>query len=103
MKLNAYKTKTMIVSRSRTMHPQSPPLTVSGTVLKESVHLDILVVTFHSKITFEKHIYFALFPVQFLRGSVCLGNPGKYFTIGCSSGDAFAVLSYLLWSGVVLG
>ena len=28
MKLNASKTKTMIVSRSRTMHPQSPPLTI---------------------------------------------------------------------------
>ena len=27
MKLNASKTKTMIVSRSRTMHPQLPPLT----------------------------------------------------------------------------
>ena len=27
MKLNASKTKTMIVPRSRTMHPQSPPLT----------------------------------------------------------------------------
>ena len=26
MKLNASKTKTLIVSRSRTMHPQSPPL-----------------------------------------------------------------------------
>ena len=25
MKLNASKTKTMIVSRSRTIHPQSPP------------------------------------------------------------------------------
>ena len=29
MKLNASKTKTMIVSRSRTMHPQSPPLTMT--------------------------------------------------------------------------
>ena len=28
MKLNASKTKTMIVSRSRTMHPQSPPMTM---------------------------------------------------------------------------
>ena len=28
IKLNASKTKTMIVSRSRTMHPQSPPLTI---------------------------------------------------------------------------
>ena len=41
MKLNARKTKTMIVSRSRTMHPQSPPLTIDGTVLKESDDLDI--------------------------------------------------------------
>ena len=48
-------TKTMIVSRSRTMHPQSPPLTVGGTVLKEFVDLDILGVTFDSKMTFEKH------------------------------------------------
>ena len=31
MKLNASKTKTMIVSRSCTMHPQSPPLTIGGT------------------------------------------------------------------------
>ena len=36
MKLNASKTKAMIVSRSRTMHPQSPALTIDGTVLKES-------------------------------------------------------------------
>ena len=36
MKVNASKTNTMIVSRSRTMHPQSPPLTINGTVLKES-------------------------------------------------------------------
>ena len=28
MKLNASKTMTMIVSRSRTVHPQSPPLTI---------------------------------------------------------------------------
>ena len=42
MKLNASKTKTMIVSRSRTMPPQSPPLTIDGTVLKESDDLDIL-------------------------------------------------------------
>ena len=33
MKLTASKTKTMIVSRSRTLHPQSPPLTIGGTVL----------------------------------------------------------------------
>ena len=56
MKLNASKTKTMIVSRSRTMHPQSPPLTIDGTVLKESDYLDRLGVTFDSKLTFEKHL-----------------------------------------------
>ena len=42
MKLNASKTKTMIVSRSRKMHPQSPPLTIGGTVLEESDDLVIL-------------------------------------------------------------
>ena len=54
MKLNASKTKTMIVSRSLTMHPQSPPLTIGGTVLKESDDLVILGVTFDSKMTFKK-------------------------------------------------
>ena len=59
MKLNASKTMTMIVSRSRTMHPQLPLLTIGGTVLKESDDLDILDilgVTFDSKMTFEKHL-----------------------------------------------
>ena len=56
MKLNASKTKTMIVSRSRTMYLQSHLLTIGGTVLKESVDLDILEVTFNSKITLEKHL-----------------------------------------------
>ena len=36
IKLNASKAKTMIVSRSLTMHPQSPSSTIGGTVLKES-------------------------------------------------------------------
>ena len=56
MKLNAGKTKTMIVSRSRTMRPQSPPLTVGGTMLKEYVALDVLGVTFDSRLTFENHL-----------------------------------------------
>ena len=50
MKLNASKTQTMIVSRSRTMHPQSPPLTIGETVLKESNDIVIL------GMTFEKHL-----------------------------------------------
>ena len=56
MKLNPTKTKTMIVSRSRTVHPQSPSLTIGGTVLKESDDLVILGVTFDSRMTFEKHL-----------------------------------------------
>ena len=54
--MNAIKTKTMIVSRSRTMHPQSSLLTIGGTVLKDSGDLVILEVTFDSKMTFEKHL-----------------------------------------------
>ena len=56
LKLNASKTKTLIVSRLRTMHPQSPAITIGGTVLKESDDLVILGVTFDSKMTFEKHL-----------------------------------------------
>ena len=54
MKLNASKTTTMIVSRSLSMHPLSPLLTIGGTVLKESDDLVIFEVTFDSKMTFEK-------------------------------------------------
>ena len=56
MKLNASETKTMIVSTSGTIHPQSPALTVGRTVLKESDDLVILLVTFDSKMNFEKHL-----------------------------------------------
>ena len=56
MKLNASKTKTMIVSRSRTVHPQLTPLTLYGTVLKESAELVILRVMFDAKMTFQKHL-----------------------------------------------
>ena len=38
------------------MHPQSPLLTIVGTVLKESDDLVILGVTFDTKMTFEKHL-----------------------------------------------
>ena len=51
MRLNASKTKTTIVSRSRTMQPLPPPI-YSGqncSVPKESVDLDILDVTFDAK------------------------------------------------------
>ena len=56
MKLNGSKTKTMIVSRAYTMHPQSPTSTIGRTVLKESDDLVILGVTFDAKMTFAKHL-----------------------------------------------
>ena len=46
----------MIVSTSRTIHSQSPPLAIGGTLLKESDDLVILWVTFNSKMTFEKQL-----------------------------------------------
>ena len=58
MKLDARKTKTMIVCRSRTVHPQSTPLALDGTLLKESAALACYTSTF------------ALFPVLQLRGLV---------------------------------
>ena len=54
MKLNASKTKTMIISRSPTVHLQLTLLTLDGTVLRESADLVILEVTFDAKMTFEK-------------------------------------------------
>ena len=39
------------------MHPQFPRLTVGGTVLKESVDLNILGATFDSKTIFEKNLH----------------------------------------------
>ena len=56
MKFNVIKTKTMIVFRGRTMIPQSPALTIGGTVLMESDELGIMGVTFNFKMTLEKHI-----------------------------------------------
>ena len=51
------KTKTMIVSRSYNVHPQSPPLTIGRTVQKESDNLVLLEVTFASKMTIKKHLF----------------------------------------------
>ena len=70
MKLNASKSKTMIVSRSRTMHPQLPQLTI-GILLKESDDLVILGVTFDSKLTIEKHL-------RLVSRAACLVGTIKY-------------------------
>ena len=56
MKLKASKTKTMIVSRSGTIHHLSTELTLDGTGPKESVDLVILGATLDAKMTFEQRI-----------------------------------------------
>ena len=56
MKLNASKSKTMTVSRSRTSIPAHPDLHVGGVNHVNSATLDILGVTFDQKLTFESHI-----------------------------------------------
>ena len=53
------------------MHPQSLPLTIGGTVLKESDDFIILGAPFDSKMAFKKHL--ALFPEQLLNGLVSVG------------------------------
>ena len=55
MKLNMSKTKTMIVSRSCTVHPQLTSVTLDRTLLKESADLVILWVTFDA-MTFARHL-----------------------------------------------
>ena len=80
MKLNASKTKTMIVSGSLTVHPQLTPLTLDGTVLKESADLVILGVIFDSRMTFEKHLLKVqrqCFPV----GMICSFFSDSYYFI----------------------
>ena len=75
MKLNAFKIKSMIVSRSCTMHPQSLPLTIGGTVLKQS---DDLVPTIVNGVTEDalcitwrpSRSIFAQFPEQLLKDLV---------------------------------
>ena len=56
MKLNVSKTKTMVVSRSRSLNPPSPALSVDGVVLKDLAYLEILGLTLDSKLTFETHL-----------------------------------------------
>ena len=99
MKLNASKTKTMIVSRSRTMHPQSPPLTICGTVLKEFDDLVILGVTFDSKMTCQKHLLSVSRAAAQRLG--ILRNPGACSMIYRFLGDVFKVL-YCQFLSIVL-
>ena len=46
----------MTISRSRTMLPSFPNLTLNDVALKDTSELNILGVTFDPKLTFERHV-----------------------------------------------
>ena len=56
MKLNANKTQSMIVSRSRTLVPNHPDLSIDNVILQTCESFKILGIEFDSKFTFEQHI-----------------------------------------------
>ena len=56
MTLNPSKTKSLVVSRSRTAYPVHGSLSLDGAIVKESSVLEILGVKFDSKFLFEEHI-----------------------------------------------
>ena len=90
---------TLIVSRSRTMHPQLPILTIGGTVLKKSDDLDIFEGTFDSTMTFENHLR-SVSRAASQRLDI-MRNPGEYSMIDCFSGDVFRDLFCLFWRTVL--
>ena len=56
MKMNPKKTQSMILSRSRTIHPQHPDLYIDNEPLTTNNSFKILGVTFDRKLTFEAHL-----------------------------------------------
>ena len=99
MKLNASKTKPMIVSRFCTKPPQSPPLTIGGTVLKEPDDLVILGVTFDFKMTFAKHLHSVSRAAS--QGLGILRKSWQVFHERLLLWRCFGVLSCQFWSTVL--
>ena len=56
MRLNPRKTQSIIFSRSRTLHPNHPPLSLCGSSIPVSDSIKLLGVTLDDKLTFERHI-----------------------------------------------
>ena len=104
MKLNVSKTKTVIFSWTRTIHPQSPTLAIGRTVLKESDDLVKLGVTFHYKMMFQKHLRSVSRAASQRLG--ILRKSWQVLMIYCFLGDALGVLSSRIgvpFCSVVLG
>lgn len=56
MKLNPAKTKSLIISRSRTLVPEHPPLLVDGVQIQNEDELLVLGVILDRKLTYERHL-----------------------------------------------
>ena len=56
MELNPSKTKSIIFSRSRTVHPEHPTLSLGTTLIDNVQTVRLLGVTFDTKVTFESHL-----------------------------------------------
>ena len=87
------------------MHPQSSPLTIGRTVLKESDNLVILGVAFDFKMTFEKHLHSVSTAASHRLG--ILRKSWRVFhdrlLLGrCFRGFVLPVLEYFLQSGAQL-
>ena len=87
------------------MHPQSPALAIGGTVLKESDDPVTLGVTFHSNMTFDKHLRSvsraASQRLGILRSRVF---HGRLFIRRCLLGFVLPVLEYCsaLWGSAAI-
>ena len=57
MILDSYKTKALVVSRSRTVSPPHGDFVLSGVSILASSNLNVLHVKFDSKLTFEGHVH----------------------------------------------
>ena len=81
------------------MHPQSPPLTIGGTVLKESDDHVIFGMIFDFMISFEKHLRSVS-----RAASQRLGILRKSWRVFCERsllGRYFGFLSYQFWSTIL--
>ena len=97
IKFNASKTKTMIQITPNA--PQSPPLTINGTVMKDSDDLDILGVTFDSNVTFVKHLHSVTRAASQIHCT--LRKSWRVVMIDRFLGNAFWILSCQFWSTVL--
>ena len=95
MNLNASKTKIIIVSRSRTIHPQSPLLTIS--LLKELYWRCLMIFIYREWHLIQRRrlrSIYARFPEQPLNGLVSCKSIDRWLLGKCFLGFVLPVLQY---------